>query len=48
MDNLEETDRFLEKFNLLRLNQEVENMNKPMRSTETDQKSPKTQTPRTR
>ena len=49
MDNLEEMDRFLEKFNLLRLNQEeAENMNKPMRSTETDQKSPKSQTPSTR
>ena len=49
MDNLEEMDRFLEKFNLLRLNQEeAENMNRPMRSTETDKKSPKTQTPRTR
>ena len=49
MDNLKEVDKFLEKFNLLRLNQEeAENMNKPMRSTETDQKSPKTQTPSTR
>ena len=30
MDNLEEMDRFLEKFNLLRLNQEeIETINKP-------------------
>ena len=35
MDNLEETDRFLEKFNLLRLNQEeIEIMNNPITSTE--------------
>ena len=35
MDNLEETDRFLEKFNLPRLNQEeIENMNNPIISTE--------------
>ena len=35
MDNLEETDRFLEKFNLPRLNQEeIENMNNPITSTE--------------
>ena len=35
MDNLEETDRFLEKFNLLRLNQEeTEIMNNPITSTE--------------
>ena len=35
MDNLEEMDRFLEKFNLLRLNQEeIEIMNKPITSTE--------------
>ena len=33
MDNLEEMDRFLEKFNLPRLNQE-EIMNKPITSTE--------------
>ena len=39
MDNLEEMDRFLEKFNLLRLKQEeIEVMNKPITSTkiETD------------
>ena len=35
MDNLEEMDKFLEKHNLLRLNQgEVENINKPITSTE--------------
>ena len=35
MDNLEEMDRFLEKFNLLRLNQEeIEIMNNPVTSTE--------------
>ena len=35
MDNLEETDRFLEKFNLPRLNQEeIETMNNPITSTE--------------
>ena len=35
MDNLEEMDRFLQKFNLPRLNQgEVEIMNNPITSTE--------------
>ena len=35
MDNLEEIDRFLEKFNLPRLNQEqIEIMNNPITSTE--------------
>ena len=35
MDNLEEMDRFLEKHNLLRLNQEeTENINRPITSTE--------------
>ena len=35
MDNLEEMDRFLEKYNLLRMNQEeIENMNRPITSTE--------------
>ena len=35
IDNLEEMDRFVEKFNLLRLNQEeIEIMNNPIISTE--------------
>ena len=35
MDNLEEMDKFLEKHNILRLNQEViENINRPITSTE--------------
>ena len=35
MDNIEGMDRFLEKFNFLRLNQEeIEIMNKPITSTE--------------
>ena len=35
MDNLEEMDKFLEKHNLLRLNQEEEeNINRPITSTE--------------
>ena len=35
MDNLEEMDRFLERYNLLRLSQEeIENMNRPFISTE--------------
>ena len=35
MDNLEEMDRFLGKFNLQRLNQEeIENLNRPITSTE--------------
>ena len=37
MDTLEEMDRFLEMFNLLRLNQEeIEIMNNPFRNTETE------------
>ena len=37
MDNLEEMDKFLEKHNLPRLNQEeIENMNRPITSTETE------------
>ena len=37
MDNLEEMDRFLEKFNLPRLNQEkIEIMNNPITSTEAE------------
>ena len=35
MDNLDEMDKFLEKHNLLRLNQEeIENINRPITSTE--------------
>ena len=51
-DNLEEMERFLEKFNLLRLNQEeIEIMNNPIISTEIEaviKKSPQKQKPRTR
>ena len=37
MNNLEEMDRFLEKFNLLRLNkEEIEMMNNPITSTEVE------------
>ena len=37
MDNLEETDKLLEKYNLPKLNQEeTENLNKPITSTETE------------
>ena len=52
MDNLEKMDRFLEKFNLPRLNQEeIEIINNPITSTEIEagiKKSPKKQKPRTR
>ena len=52
MDNLEEIDRFLEKFNLQRRNQkEIEIMSSPIISTEIEaliKKSPKKQKPRTR
>ena len=56
MDNLEEMDRFLEKFNLLRLNQEeIEIMNNPITSTEIEtvikkkkKNTPPKQKPRTR
>ena len=35
MDNLEEIDTFLEKYNFLKLNQEeIENLNRPITSTE--------------
>ena len=35
MDNLEETDKFLEKYNFLKMNQEeIENLNRPITSTE--------------
>ena len=37
MDNLEKMDKFLEMHNLLRLNQEeIENINRPITSTETE------------
>ena len=37
MDNLEEMDRFLENYNLLRLNQEgIENINRTITSTKTE------------
>ena len=48
MDNLQEMDRFLEKFNLPRLNQEeIEIMNNPVISTEikTDKNLPKNKSP---
>ena len=52
MDNLEEMDRFLEKFNLPRLNQEeIEIMNNPIISTEIEaviKNLSKKQKPRTR
>ena len=52
MDNLEEMDRFIEKFNLPRLNQEeIEIMNKPITGTDIEaviKKSLKKQKPRTR
>ena len=52
MDNLEEMDRFLEKFNLPGLNQkEIEIMNNPITSTEIEavrKNVPKKQKPRTR
>ena len=54
MDNLEEMDRFLEKFNVPRLNQEeIEIMNNLITSTEIEavikkKKSPKKQKPGTR
>ena len=54
LDNLDEMDRFLEKFNLPGLNQEeTEIMNNPITSTETEaviinKKTPPKQKPRTR
>ena len=52
MDNLEEMNRFLEKFNLPRMNQEeIEIMNNPITSTKIESVTknlPKKQKPRTR
>ena len=52
VDNLEEMDRFLEKFNLPRMNQEeIEIMNNPVTSTEIEaviKNLPKKQKPKTR
>ena len=52
MDNLKEMDKFLERYNLLKLNQEeTENMNRPITSTEIKtviKKSSNKQKPRTR
>ena len=48
MDNLEEMDRFLEKYNFTKLNQEeIEDLNRPITSTEieTNQKSSSKQSP---
>ena len=51
MDNLEEMDRFLQRYNLPRLNhEEIENMNRPITSTEIEsvmKKLPKKQKART-
>ena len=49
--NLDEVDRFLEKFNLPRLYLEIEIMNNPITNTEIEaviKKSPRKQKPRTR
>ena len=52
MDNLEEMDKYLEKRNFPKLNQEkIENLNKPIKNTEIEtviKKSSNTQKPRTR
>ena len=48
MDNLEEMDEFLQKYNLPKLNQEeIENLNRPITNMEI-QKSSSKQKPRTR
>ena len=51
MDNEEEMDKFLEKYNFPKLNQEeIENLNRPITSMEieTNQKSSNKQKPKTR
>ena len=51
MDNVEEMDKFLEKYNFPKLNQEeIENLNRPITSTEIEanQKPSNEQKPRTR
>ena len=49
MDNLEEMDKFLEKHNLLKLNQEeIENINRPITEIETVIKNLPTKKPRTK
>ena len=52
MDNVEEMDKFLEKYNFPKLNQEeIENLNKPITSTEIKtviRKSSSKQKPKTR
>ena len=52
MDNLEEVDKFLEKYNLSKLNQEeIENLNRPITSTEIEtviRNLPANNKPRTR
>ena len=46
MDNLEERDKFLERYNLLKLNQEeIENMNRPITSTEIESVIPTNRSP---
>ena len=51
MDNVEDMDKFLKKYNVPKLNQEeLENLNRPITSTEieTNQKSSSKQKPRSR
>ena len=51
MDNVEEMDKFLEKYNFPKLDQEeIENLNRPITSTEieTNKKSSSKQKPRSR
>ena len=51
MDNMEEMDKFLAKYNFPKLNQEeIENLNRPITNMEieTNQKSSSKQKPRTR